>query len=152
MNPILIKIQGHTKKSAQEMCQEFLNLERWSEFKGYSILPGIESAEFEIKTANLPGSRIKVHNTDGSSHVEEIIEWDENHKLAVRFQDMEPPLKYLATHFIEEWLFVKTPDGTDVTRSMSMYPRGLAGWLVLLPIAQLMKKAFEKNMVLLREE
>lgn len=28
---------------------------------------------------------------------------------------------------------------------MTMYPKGLFGWLMLHPISQLMKKAFEEN-------
>ena len=76
MKSIEVKIVAHIKKSSQEICREILDTERWSEFKGYSILPGIEKAQFETKTPELVGSRIKVQNTDGSSHVEEIIEWD----------------------------------------------------------------------------
>jgi hypothetical protein len=30
---------------------------------------------------------------------------------------------------------------------MTMYPRGVFGWLMLVPISRLMKKAFEKNLV-----
>lgn len=145
MNPIEIKIHGHTQKTSQEICSTFLDTERWSDFKGYSILPGIKNASFEIRTPTLAGSRIKVQNTDGSSHVEEIIEWDETSKIVLRFQEFNSPLKKLATHFIETWSFGKSNSDTDVTRSMTMYPKGLIGWLLLMPISQLMKKAFEKN-------
>jgi len=80
---------------------------------------------------------------DGSSHVEEIIEWDTQTRLVLRFQDFSPPLKNLAQYFIEEWRFSKLPLGTSIVRKMSMYPKGLAGLLFLLPISRLMKKAFE---------
>lgn len=145
MNPIEIRITGRTPKTPQEVCAEFLDTERWSGFKGYSILPGIESACFETKTPNLTGSRIRVKNTDGSSHVEEIIEWDDSVRMSLRFQEFDSSLKNLATHFIETWSFERTPRGTQITRSMIMYPKGLAGWIFLLPISLLMKKAFEKN-------
>jgi len=108
MNPIEIRIAGRTPKTPQEVCAEFLNTERWSDFKGYSILPGIESARFERKAANLTGSRIKVKNTDGSSHVEEIVEWDDSVRISLRFQEFNSPLKNLATHFIETWSFEET--------------------------------------------
>lgn len=147
MNPIKIEIRGHTKKSSQEICMEILDTQRWSEFTGYSILPGIKNAHFEVKTPTLVGSRIKVHNTDGSSHVEEIVEWDVANNVALKFQEFEPPLKHLATHFLESWRFEKSPNGTEVTRIMAMYPKGWSGWLMLLPISRLMKKAFEKNLV-----
>jgi hypothetical protein len=146
MKPIEVKVTGLTRKSTQEICAEFLDTHRWSEFKGYAFLPGIEQAQFETKTPDLIGSRIKVKNTDGSSHVEEIIEWDVFRRIAVRFQEFDSPLRNLATHFIEVWTFRETAGGTEVTRLMTMYPKGIAGWLMLIPISKLMKKAFEKNL------
>lgn len=145
MKPIEVKIVGYIKKSSEEICADFLNLERWSEFEGYSILPGIKNAGFEVKTSGLTGSKIRVQNTDGSSHVEEIIEWDTANRIAARFQDFDSSLKYLATHFVETWEFLESADGTEVTRKMTMHPKGLIGWLMLVPISRLMKKAFEKN-------
>ncbi|MEI7848148.1 MAG: SRPBCC family protein [Chloroflexota bacterium] len=147
MKPIKIKITGMVQKSSQEICSEFLDTERWSKFKGYSILPGIKNAHFVTKTPDILGSRIIVHNTDGSSHVEEIIEWEPVNKISLRFQEFDSPLKYLATHFIEAWNFRKIETGTEVTRTMSMFPTGMVGWLMLIPISQLMKKAFLINSV-----
>ncbi len=146
MKPIEIKIVGHVQKSSPEICTEILDTERWSEFEGYSILPGIKSAHFEVKTPEFVGSRIKVQNKDGSSHVEEIIEWDVNNKIALRFQEFNSPLQNLATHFIETWEFRKSTNGIEASRIMTMYPKGLFGWLMLIPISKLMKKAFEKNL------
>jgi hypothetical protein len=145
MNPIKIKTFGKTKISSVEVCSIFLDTNRWTEFKGYSILPGIQSAQFEIQTPEIVGSRINVQNMDGTSHVEEIIEWDVNKKIALKFQDFNSPLKHFATHFIEEWNFSISNNSTEIIRSMKMYPKGFFGWLLLLPISRLMKKAFEKN-------
>ena len=147
MNPIVIKIHGHTQKSSQEICSTFLDTDRWPEFKGYSILPGIKNAVFELRTPILVGSRIKVQNTDGSSHIEEIIEWGVAKKVTLRFQEFDAPLQHLATHFIETWTFCQSTGGTEVTRTMVMYPKGILGWLMLFPISKLMKKAFEKNLI-----
>ena len=146
MKPIEIKIVGHVQKSSPEICTEILDTERWSEFEGYSILPGIKSAHFEVKTPEFVGSRIKVQNKDGSSHVEEIIEWDSANRIALRFQEFDSPLQNLATHFIETREFRKSPGKTEVSRIMTMYPKGFFGWLMLIPISKLMKKAFEKNL------
>jgi hypothetical protein len=145
MKPIEIKIFGHTKQSSQEICSQLLDLERWSEFKGYFILPGIKSASFEKNPPDILGSRIKVQNDDGSSHVEEIIEWDVTRKVSLRFQEFDSPLKQLATHFIETWTFCPAKNGTETSRSMAMYPKDVLGWFMLLPISRLVKKAFEKN-------
>ena len=146
MKPIEIKIVGHVQKPSSEICTEILDTERWSEFEGYSILSGIKDAHFEVRTPEIVGSRIKVQNKDGSSHVEEIIEWDVANRIALRFQEFDSPLQNLATHFIETWEFRKSPDGTEASRIMTLYPKGLLGWLMLIPISKLMKKAFEKNL------
>jgi len=146
MNPIKIKIVGRIRKSSQDVCAQFLDLERWPDFKGYSILPGIQSAIFEIKTPAILGSRIKVQNTDGSSHVEEIIQWDTTSGIAMKFENFSPPLQRFASHFIEMWEFRPAAGGTDVIRSMLMYPKNALGWFILFPISKLMRKAFEKNL------
>jgi len=146
MKPVEIKIVGYIQKSSSEICKEILDTERWSEFKGYSILPGIKYAHFEVKTPELVGSKIRVRNKDDSSHIEEIIEWDVPNKISLRFQEFNSPLQHLATHFIETWEFRNSPNGTEASRIMTMYPKGLLGWLMLFPISKLMKKAFEKNL------
>jgi len=146
MKPIGIKITAQINQSSEEICAAFLDTNRWAEFKGFSILPGIQKAHFENKTPELVGSRIKVLNSDGSSHLEEIIEWDVSHRIALRFQDFSAPLQHFATHFIEVWEFRQSTEGTVVSRSMVMYPKGLFGWLILVPISKLMKKAFELNL------
>lgn len=147
MKPIEINVVGHVQKSSQEICAEILDTARWSEFEGYSILPGIENAHFETKTPEVVGSRIKVQNKDGSSHLEEIVEWDLVNRVALRFQDFESPVRHFATHFVETWAFRKSGEGTEVSRKMTMYPKGILGWLMLFPISKLMKKAFEKNLI-----
>ena len=145
MKPITIHTRGITQRTTEEICSSFLDIERWSEFEGYSILPGIERAEFELQTADVIGTKIKVHNKDGSSHVEEIVEWEPSQRVSLKFQNFSPPLKYFATHFMEVWEFTKNTDGVELQRSMTMYPKGVYGWLILMPISKLMKKAFEQQ-------
>lgn len=145
MKPIQIEIHGVTSRSSEEICNTLLDTERWSDFGGYSILPGIKHAHFEIRTPEVVGSKINVQNTDGSAHVEEIVEWDPAKKVVLKFQAFTPPLKNIASHFIETWEFERVNDETHMKRNMSMYPYNLFGWLILLPISSLMKKAFEQN-------
>lgn len=146
MKPIEIIIFGSVQKTSQEICSIILDTNYWSEFKGYFILPGIRSAQFEIRTPSVVGSRIKVQNNDGSSHVEEIIEWNISNKVVLKFQEFDSPLKYFATHFIEVWNFSDSNNGTKIIRTMTLYHKGVIGWLILKPISQLMKKALEKNL------
>ena len=98
------------------------------------------------------GSIIKVINSDGSRHIEEIIHWDVDKKIEIQFYDFHSPLQYFASHFIETWEFNKVGDVTDMTRTMTMYPKGLLGWIFLKPLSLLMKKSFENNLIHLNQE
>jgi hypothetical protein len=147
MKPIEIRILGMTRKSSQELCVEILDTERWSGFQGYAILPGIEHAYFEKQTSDWIGSRINVQNKDGSSHIEEIIDWDMGNRVALRLQEFNSPIQHLATHFVETWEFSQSAHGTEVARTITLYPKNTLGWLMLLPISRLMTKALEKHLV-----
>jgi hypothetical protein len=146
MRPIHIEISAILTSEPAEICAKILDTEQWRTFTGYSILPGIAHASFEKQTAEIVGSRIRVKNTDGSTHVEEIIEWDVPHQICLRFQEFQPPLQNLAEQFIETWRFRPTPSGVEATRAMDLYPKNWIGWLLLLPISRLMKKAFLQNL------
>ena len=141
-----ISIIGRVDKTPQEICSLILDTNQWSNFEGYFILPGINKAEFEKRTDEIIGSKIKVVNTDGSTHTEEIVEWDANKKVVIIFHEFSLPLKSFATHFIEEWKFAISDNGTEVKRSMKMYPKNLFGWLIIKLITKMMSKALEKNL------
>ncbi len=125
MNPIKIKVHSIVDLLPKEICSIILDTSQWKKFEGYSFLPGIEKAEFEKRTAAIVGSRIKVYNEDGSTHIEEIIEWDENRKVVLKFQEFSSPLKKFASYFIEEWNFTVSNSRTEILRTMDMYPRNL---------------------------
>jgi len=146
MNPIKIEVNTFINLSPRDICSIILDTNEWNKFEGYSFLPGIEKAEFEKQTDSVVGSRIKVTNKDGSTHVEEIIEWDENRKVAFKFQEFDSPLKNFASHFIEEWNFKTFNSRTEIRRGMKMYPKNLLGLIILQPISILMKRALEKNL------
>ena len=76
----------------EEIANQILDVEKWPEFQGYGPIPGIKTAEFEIRTANIVGSRIRVTNLDGSTHVEEIVEWQPDQRLQHQMHDFSPPL------------------------------------------------------------
>lgn len=152
MKPIEIRVTARSPKSPRELCAEFLDTDRWTEFEGYLFLPGVRRAEVETRTPVMVGTRIRVQNTDGSAHLEEIIEWDAPRRIAVKFGEFQPPLSHLATHFIEAWDFRETGAGTHVVRTMRMYPKSVFGWLALRLVAILMKRAFEKQMRVMKRK
>lgn len=146
---IQIKTNFRTKMSSKEIGEYILDTNQWSKFRGYAIIPGIKKAIFEIRTNEIVGSKIRVISDDNSSYIEEIIEWDIFNRIALKFTDFSPPLKYLASHFIETIEFQVVSDETKISRMITMYPKGILGWLILTPISKLMKRALIKHMAII---
>lgn len=144
--PITFALTQLIPKSAAQICAEVADVARWSEFTGYGILPGIERAEYEVRTENMVGSRVRAHNTDGSQHVEEITEWVTGQRIVMRLHDFTPPLSRLATHFIETWTFEEGETGTLVTRSFQFFPQ--AAWTrpLLWGISLLFRRAVGRQL------
>ena len=133
-------------RTGYEICAAIANVAVWNQFGGYGFLPGIQNAEYELRTEEMVGSRIRVRNTDGSGHVEEIYRWVPGREVAMKLCEFTPPLSYLATHFTEEWTLKTGKQGTDVTRAFQMYPtRGLTRPLVWL-ISRLFRRAIAHHL------
>lgn len=123
MRPITFECCQVIPKSPAEICSEIADTVRWSEFGGYAILPGIAQADYEHRTDDMVGSRIRVRNKDGSQHVEEIVEWQAGKRVVMKLHDFTPPLSRLASYFLEEWDLADRSDGTLVTRRFQMVPK-----------------------------
>lgn len=147
MKPIVIAVEGVGSMSSEEVCASILDLDRWREFEGHGFLPGIERAVFEVRTPEVVGTRIRVFSKDGSEHVEEIVEWDTQRRIAMKFQDFQSPVRRLATGFLESWTFSPGTEGLRMRREMAMYPKGIFGWLMLRMISRMMRQAFLKQAV-----
>jgi hypothetical protein len=147
MNPITFQLQQFIPRTADEICMEIADVARWSEFKGYGPLPGIESAMYEVRADTMIGSRIRVRNTDGSGHVEEITKWVPGKSVAMKFIDFSPPLSRLASHFNEEWTLNPTIEGTIAMRRFELYPIRPATrpflWLISLMLRRAIRHHFE---------
>ncbi|MEZ4735036.1 MAG: SRPBCC family protein [Caldilineaceae bacterium] len=152
MHPIRFACSATIKKSATTICAEIADVTRWREFPGYGPLPGIANAAYERRTDNMVGSRICVHNTDGSTHVEEITAWKPGVQVAMRLGEFTPPLCHLATHFTEEWSFVEDHGATQVTRSFALFPKRAMTRPLLWLIAQLFRRAIGRHLVEMAEE
>ena len=146
MKPIAFQFTRLIPTSASDICAAIVDVDRWSEFGGYGILPGIEKAVFEKQTADMVGSRIRVRNTDGSQHVEEIYKWIPGQEIAMKFHEFTPPLSYLATHFTEEWHLKAEGYATHVTRSFEMFPRRLTTRPLLWLISLLFRRAIARHL------
>jgi hypothetical protein len=151
MKPVTFHCEAVLPQNAANIAEQMLDLTRWQEFDGYGLLPGIASAAWELQLPGVVGSRIRVHNRDGSSHVEEIISWQPEREVQLRFSDFSPPVSRLATSFVETWHFQQLPQGTHVKRSMELYAKHLRGRCVLWCISLLLKKALARHLEQLRQ-
>jgi hypothetical protein len=120
MKPITFACHETLLLAPEEIAEQILDMTRWPEFRGWGPVPGIRSAEFETRTPNVVGSRIRVTNLDGSTHVEEIVEWQPDRRIQLRMGNFSKPLSYLATGVVESWEFERLGDGTKAIRTFEM--------------------------------
>mgnify|MGYP001254184888 CR=1 FL=1 len=146
MQPIVFECHQFIPASAAEIAATIADTEQWKSFGGYGFLPGIASAVYEKRTDDMIGSRIRVQNTDGSSHVEEIYAWNEGEKVAMKMHEFTPPLSRMAGYFTEEWTFVPQGSGTLVTRHFELYARHWGTRPFLWLISLLFRRAIARNL------
>jgi hypothetical protein len=115
------------------------------------VLPGIKTAEFKIRTPEIVGSTIKVTNTDGSSHEEEVVHWEPKRRVRLNFQSFSPPLSRLATEFEETWEFTLTGQGTRVVRSFELTATSSVTRPLLWLISILLKSAIARHLRQMRD-
>jgi hypothetical protein len=135
-----------TRLPAEAFFAKILDVETWPSFRGWGPIPGIRAARFRLRTPEGVGSRIEVENLDGSSHVEEVIEFRPGRGVVLRMSGFSPPLAALATHFVETWTLEPGPGGTHVTRSFELQARDWRGRLVLPLVALLLGRAAARHL------
>ncbi len=146
MKPIKFSCTAMLPLAPEDIARQILDLGNWTDFKGYGILPGIKAAEFEVRTPGVVGSRIRVTNTDGSCHLEEIVEWQPQHRLRLRMRDFSAPLSRLATGFEESWEFDRLDGATRVTRSFELHAKSALTRPFLWLISFCLKRAIARHL------
>ena len=146
MKPITFVCKETLALHPQEIAQQILNVANWPDFHGYWPIPGIKVAEFEVRTPGIVGTRIRVTDLDGSTHVEEIVEWQPDHRLRLHFQELSPPFSRLATGIVELWEFQRVGTETKVIRSFEIHAKWIGTWLMLWGISFLLKKAIHRHL------
>lgn len=146
MSPITFELRKSIPKTPEEICAEIADVARWSDFDGYLLLPGIERAAYETRTAGMVGSRIRVRNRDGSAHTEEILAWDPAEKVVIKLFEFSAPLNRLSTHFIEEWRFSAKGDATKAYRKFELFPKSAFARPPLWLISRFLKKAVARHL------
>src|SRR4051794_26076301 len=152
MKPITFSCEETLGMPTGRIAEQILDLTRWPEFRGYGVLPGIRAAEFEARTPEVIGTRIRVTNTDGSSHVEEVVEWQPDRRLRLGWGGFSPPLSRLATEFVETWESGLAEGGTRVIRSFDLHARSVPTRPILGLISMLLKLAIARHLRQMRED
>jgi hypothetical protein len=151
LKPIAFSCEVTLGMLPEQIAEQILDISRWSSFQGYTMLPGIKAAIFEVKSLEVAGSRIRATNTDGSSHVEEIVEWEPDRRVRLHMRQFSPPLSRLATRFNETWEFSRIGRDTKVVRSFELHATSRVTRPLLWLISILLTKAIARHLRQMRE-
>lgn len=146
LRPVRLLCSEWTPHCADGICAGIANVEHWSDFHGYGPVPGILHAEYEVQTDGMVGSRIRVRNQDGSSHVEEIVTWDPPHAATLRMYRFSAPLDRFATHFVEDWRMTPHEGGTLIERTLTLHPRNRVGRALLQVVGFFLRRAIRRHL------
>lgn len=151
MKPIRFLCEETLTMPPEEIAEQILDLTRWPEFRGYGVLPGIRAAQFEVRTPEVVGTRIRVTDTDGSSHMEQIVEWEPDRRLRLNIGEFSPPLSRLAIGFDETWDFERNGEATKVVRSFELRSKSRSARPLLWLISLLLKRAIARHLRQMKE-
>ena len=146
MKPITFSCEETVPLAPEDIARQILDLTKWPDFHGYGPIPGIQGAAFEFQSPGITGSRIRVTNLDGSSHVEEIVEWQPDSRVRLHMKEFSAPLSRLATGFEETWEFKPTGNETHVTRSFRLHAKSVLARLLLWVISFFLKRAIVRHL------
>lgn len=146
MKPITFVCHETLPLAPKAIADQILDVTKWPEFRGWGPIPGIKSAEFETRTSNVVGTRIRVTNLDGSTHVEGIVDWQPDRRLQLEMRNFSKPLSRLATRFVETWEFEPIGNGTKVARSFELNAKSMLTKPVLWFISFFLKRAIARHL------
>lgn len=146
VKPICISCSATLDLTPEQILGQIMDLDNWTDFKGYGILPGVQSVQMESKPPEIVGTVFRVTNTDNSSHTERITEWNPEEKLVLHFEDFSAPLSRLAAGFDEIWEFEREDQATKVKRSFELHCKTVIAWPVLKLVSFFLKRAIQRHL------
>jgi Polyketide cyclase / dehydrase and lipid transport len=146
MKPITFSCEQTLTLAPEGIARQILDVTKWPDFHGYGPIPGIKVAEFEVRTPEIVGSRIRVTNTDGTNHVEEIVEWQPDQRLRLQMMEFSAPLSRLVTLIEETWELEPIGNETMVTRSFQIHAKSVLAQPFLWVISILLKRAITRHL------
>ncbi len=142
MKPVEFTARKLVPQPAIEVSEGIADVDGWDDYDGYGIVPGIEKAVYEKRTDEIKGSTIRVTNSDGSQHREDIIEWIAGKRIIMKIYDFPLPLRTMASHFLEFWDFEENENGeTLITRRFQIFPTNVLTRPLVTQLASVLKKA-----------
>ena len=147
--PVCFELRVALAHTPEQIGAAILDTDQWPMFTGWGPLPGIRRAEFDRRTDEIVGTRIRVTNTDGSRHAETITEWDLPRSIALTLDEFSAPLRWLATQFEERWEFEAGSRETQALRRFAMHPRWRLARPALWCIRPMLRAAVRRHMATL---
>ncbi|MEE9429493.1 MAG: hypothetical protein V3V16_00530 [Melioribacteraceae bacterium] len=130
----------------EEFIDNIFDESSWLDYEGYGFLPGIKNVDISNYSKDRIGTKFHLTNTDGSKHVESVIEYIPGELLVLEFSEFKKPLKNLASHFIETFHFERVGDRTNLVRTFQIFPSNVIGTVLLSVISIFLKKAIRKHL------
>jgi hypothetical protein len=87
-----------------------------------------------------------VTNLNGSSHFEEIVEWQPESRVRLRMTEFSPPLCKFASEFEEIWEFAANGHETRVRRSFRLHAKSFLSRNLLWIISIFLQRAISRHL------
>lgn len=123
MKPTTFTWKEIHKSAPAVLAKRILDLRRVREVGNESVVPGIASATFETRTADVVGTRIHVKSKDGTSYVEEVTEWEPERRVTLEVKEFSESMASSGYRFEESWEFQRLGNKTHVVRSLTVYDK-----------------------------
>jgi len=121
MKPITLKVKETHQSAPSVLAERILNPGRDRNFVGQDESPGILSATVEQRPAEVIGTRTRVTTDEGTSYIEEIVEWEPDKRVSVEVKEFSDSMASARFRFIESWEFERIDDKTKVIRSLTAF-------------------------------
>ena len=139
------KTRFHAKREI--VFTYFTNHDNFHDFVGYGPIPGINQVEVRSDGPTEGVGLIRdVHNTDGSKHLEEVVEFEFPKRIVDRITELKAPMKWLAHEVVDEFVFEQDNDGgTLLVRTFRINLRSFLLWPLGKVSFWFLSKAMKKH-------
>lgn len=146
--PFRFSVNAQVELSPAEVMDQILEVSRWSDFPGYGFIPGIDKAQFQVWCDEIVDSRILVENTDGSRHVEEVVDYVSEQRICFEMKEFDSVVAHLVDHIEETWTLEADSKKTSLTRTFALHSAHWVARPLVWVVSQMLKRAVLRHMEL----